>query len=281
MDPAVPAGPMRIDARRPQALAASHGAPPREGLDWLGRPPSPRTGLAYRILTGLADVLLFGLCRVRLRVSGRGRLPADGYLLAVALHRSWADPLVILRACPREPQPWFLASGPSLLTGPWRERLFRHIGGVLPVWRGGTNVDRHVASARAAVEAGCPLVVLIEGGVSGPPDRPGRVRGGIGVLALRAGVPIVPLAIAGSDQLYRGKRVRARFLSPTTVADLLGPAWDGRVPPAGTRDELRLAHRVTVALAGRLEREVAAMYPATVDSPGMPRRWRWLERLFL
>jgi 1-acyl-sn-glycerol-3-phosphate acyltransferase len=214
-------------------------------------------------------------------VSGRARIPAGGYLLASALHRSWADPLVILRACPREPQPWFLASGPSLLTAPWREWLFRRTGGVLPVWRGGTDVDRHVDTARAVVEAGCPLVVLIEGGVSGPPGRLGRVRSGIGLIALRACVPIVPLAIAGSDELYRGKRIRARFLPQTTIADLLGPGWDGNVPAPGTRDELRLAHRVTAALSARLDGEVAGLYPSTVDPPGAPRRWRWLERLFL
>lgn len=53
------------------------------------------------------------------------------------------------------------------------------------------------------------------------------------------------------------------------------------MPVPGTRDELRLAHRVTAALAERLEREVAAMHPATVDPPGAPKRWPWLERLFL
>ena len=88
------------------------------------------------------------------------------------------------------------------------------------------------------------LCLFIEGAIVGPPDRvwPG-VRGGSGLLALRTGAPIVPFALAGTDELYRGKRIAARILPPVSVAELLGADWPGQPPEQDTRAELEMARR--------------------------------------
>ena len=80
--------------------------------------------------------------------------------------------------------------------------------------------------------------------------------------------------MAGTEELYIGKRMSSRVLAPTSVAELLGPGWDGRVPVAETREELEVARRITEALAARLGPVVEGLHPATVDPPTHPRRLR-------
>jgi len=265
-------------ARRPQQLAESLDQPPREGIEWLGRSPGPEAPLLYRILIGLAGWLLFGVCRLRLTVTGLDDLPDDGYIAVCALHRSWIDPLLLIRALPREPRPWFMGSGATAFDRGWKERLIRRTGGMLPVWRGGNDVSIHVRSAAAVVEAGGALALFAEGRIGGPSDRPARMRSGAALLCLRTGAPIVPIAICGADELYRGKRTRVDVLPPVTPGELLGPDWSGPAEP-GTRDELRQARALTRALEARLSAALASSYPETIDPPPVPRRWRWLTRL--
>jgi hypothetical protein len=113
-----------------------------------------------------------------------------------------------------------------------------------------------------------------EGTISGPPGRLGPFRAGWAVIALRIGAPIVPFAIAGTEELYIGKRMRTRILPVTSVAGLLGPSWDGVTPAAGTRAELDLARTLSERLAETLGPAVAELWPATVDPPSHHRRLR-------
>ena len=89
-----------------------------------------------------------------------------------------------------------------------------------------------------------------EGTVSGPPGRLGPFRIGWALIALRTGAPIVPLAMAGTEELYIGKRMASRVLPADAVAGLLGPDWDGVVPSRGSREELELAQRLTRGARG-------------------------------
>jgi 1-acyl-sn-glycerol-3-phosphate acyltransferase len=265
-------------ARRPQQLAASLDQTPLEGIDWLGERPRARAPLLYRILILLAGWFLFGLCRVRVHVRGVEHLPQGGYIVVSAVHRSWVDPLLLVHALPIEPRPWFMGSGASAFDRRWKERLLRHSGGLLPVWRGGMDVSVHERSARAVVEEGGVLALFAEGRIGGPPDAPSRMRSGAALLCLRTGAPIVPIAICGAEELYRGKRIEVEVLPSTTADEMLGPDLGDPVE-RGTRDELRRAHALTRAIETRLSTTLASSYRATVDPPSQPRRWRWLTRL--
>ena len=258
---------------RPEALAAARGGA-REGLDWLGRQPEARASLLYRVVRVIARVLLFGVFRLRIETSGQEHLPKGGYLLIAAAHRGWIDPFVAMHALPAEPRCWFLGSGPSTFTSRWRERLIHRLGGLLPVWRGGLGVESHVRSARAVVDAGAVFVQMFEGTVNGPPGRLGPFRPGAALIALRTGAPIVPLAMAGTEELYIGRRMASRVLPPTSARDLLGEAWPGSLPPPESREELRLAKLASEVLAARIGPVVEELYPRTIDPPGNPRRLR-------
>ena len=118
----------------------------------------------------------------------------------------------------------------------WSGWLLSALGG-FPVTRG--SADREALRRCVAVlEAGEPVVLYPEGErKSGPTVHPlfdGAVYG-----ALRAGVPIVPVGIGGSERVMpKG----ARFLHPHRVHVIVGspivsppPATSGRVPRSTIR----------------------------------------------
>jgi hypothetical protein len=228
----------------------------------------------YRFVRLFARFVLFGLARMRVETSGQEHLPRGGYLVIGAAHRGWMDPFLVMHALPAEPRVWFLGSGPSTFSVWWRERFIHRLGGLLPVWRGGLGIDGHVASARAVIGNGAVFAQMPEGTVSGPAGRIGPFRAGAALIALRTGAPIVPLAFAGTEELYVGRRLVSRVLPATSARELLGDAWDGALPVEGSREELALAHRLTERLEGVLGPVVAELYPRTVDPPSHPRRLR-------
>jgi 1-acyl-sn-glycerol-3-phosphate acyltransferase len=257
----------------PEGLAGARGGA-LEGLAWLGRPPESSASILYRLVRVVARFVLFVGFRFRIRADRGAGLPAGGYLLVAAAHRGWMDPFLVLHALPIEPRAWFLGSGPSTFTSPWRERFIHRLGGLLPVWRGGLGIDQHVASARAVIGNGGILVQMPEGTVSGPPGRVGAFRTGWAVIALRTGAPIVPFAMAGTDELYLGRRMASRILPVTSARALAGLDPEARLPAEGSREELDVARRMSDALAGQLGPAVEALHGLTVDPPGRPRRFR-------
>jgi 1-acyl-sn-glycerol-3-phosphate acyltransferase len=267
----------------PEALARSRKGGAQEGLDWLGRDPESRASGLYRVFRVVGRFVLFVVFRFRIETSGQERLPATGgYLLIGAAHRGWMDPFLVIHALPLEPRAWFLGSAPSTFTARWREVLIHRLGGLLPVWRGGLGVEQHVASARAVIRNGGVFAQMPEGTVSGPAGRLGPFRPGAALIALRTGAPIVPLAMAGTEELYLGRRMASEVLEPTSARNLLGEAWDGVLPEEGSREELELARALSRRFEEVLGPAVERLHPRTVDPPGHPRRMkRRLTWLFL
>lgn len=257
----------------PEALAAERGAA-IEGLAWLGRPPEAKASIFYRLMRLVVRFAIFVVFRFHIRTSGQEHLPRRGYLLVAAAHRGWMDPFVVMHAIPAEPRAWFLGSAPSTFTSRWRERLIHRLGGLLPVWRGGVGIEQHVASARAVIANGAVFAQMPEGTVSGPPGRIGPFRTGWAVIALRTDVPIVPLAMAGTEELYLGRRLASQVLPVTSARALAGLEPGAPFPPVGSREELAMAHGMTDALAAILGPAVEALHPWTVDRPQHPRRLR-------
>jgi len=255
-------------------MAAARGGAV-EGLAWLGRKPEAQASLLYRVVRLLVRFLCFVVFRFRIATSGGEHVPAGGgYLVVAAAHRGWMDPFVVMHALPAEPRAWFLGSAPSALTSRTREWLARSVGGLLPVWRGGFGIDAHVASAKAVIANGAVFVQMPEGTVSGPAGRLGPFRNGWAIIAQRTNAPILPIAIAGTEELYIGRRMASRVLPATTVRELAGLASEAPLPEAGSREELALARVLSDALAARLGPVVEALYPRTVDPPDHPRRLR-------
>jgi hypothetical protein len=102
----------------------------------------------------------------------------------------------------------------------------------------------------------------------------GALRTGWAVIALRTDAQIVPLAIAGTEELYLGRRIASRVLPVTSARALAGLEPGAPFPAERSREELALARTMSEALAAILSPAVEALYPWTVDPPEHPRRLR-------
>jgi 1-acyl-sn-glycerol-3-phosphate acyltransferase len=210
-------------------------------------------------------------------VEGAQHLPGGGrFILACALHRSWIDAPLLVAAMPLEPRIWYIGSGVAAFRAWWSAWLLRLVGGILPVYRGGVDVDVHVDGARAVLEGGAIFGIFPEGSRRGDPFVPEPFRRGVGLIGLRTGVPIVPVILAGTSELYRGRRIVFRVLPPTSALQL---AAIDLVPEPGSAEELAAAREATAGLQALMASHVEELARACDDPPSRRRRWRWLTHL--
>ena len=151
--------------------------------------------LFYRIIrpfvTGIARLLW------RVRVVGLEHVPRSGGFILAPSHRSMIDiPLVAIVTKRR-----IRFMGKSSLFGvPVLGTLFRWLGGI-PVERDGTD-RKAVRESMAMLASGEVLCVYPEGTrQNGPKIQP--LQPGAAYFALRSGVPIIPIGIAGAEEILR------------------------------------------------------------------------------
>ena len=247
-----------------------------EGLAWLRRTPSAEAGFIVRGLLRLFRSSASVIAALHVSVEGREHLPPGGYVVACASHRSWFDgPLLMSEFI--EPRLWYIASASAIFKFPGLEWVMRRFGGMVPVYRGGVDIEVHVEAARAILGAGAVFGIYPEGTRAGDGDRVAPFRRGIGLIGLRTGAVIVPVALGGTRTLYRGRRIGMRILPPTTALELAGL---DDAPAPGTQAELDAARAASEALAVLLEPHVAELARRAEDPPNHPRRWHWMSDLF-
>ena len=179
--------------------------------------------LLYAMVRNLAVFL----CRIwwRLEVRGAEHLPATGAFILAPVHRSNADTFVVAALTRRR----LRYMGKHTL---WKHRIpgrFLTALGGFPVRRGAA--DREALRKCAEVLAGGePLVIFPEGTrQSGPVVQ--DLQEGAAYLAARAGVPIVPVGIGGTEHaLVKGsKKVRRVRVSVVAGAPLVPAVREGRM----------------------------------------------------
>src|SRR6201999_2625017 len=159
----------------------------------------------------------------RLARIGRHNIPSHGGLLLAANHRSFLDPFVI-GCCVRRPV-YFVAKQ-ELFKNPlygW----FLNCLGAFPIKRGEAD-EESMKTARMLLERGEAIVIFPEG----TRIRRGALRSpkrGVGRLALESGVPVVPIAVHGSDRARRGwifrpVKVKVRAGRPLTFPRVENPS---------------------------------------------------------
>jgi 1-acyl-sn-glycerol-3-phosphate acyltransferase len=180
----------------------------------------------------------------RLRVEGREHLPASGAFVLAPVHRSFADFALVSAVTSR---PMAFMAKDSL----WNNRLlggFLDRVGAFPVHRG--SVDRNaLRRSIEALGAGVPLVIFPEGTRrSGPVVE--DLFEGAAYVAARAGVPLVPVGIGGSERMMEKGRKLPRPSKVRVVVgapiDRAGNAGDGRASRADV-------HATTERLQQRLQ----------------------------
>jgi 1-acyl-sn-glycerol-3-phosphate acyltransferase len=150
---------------------------------------------------------------VRLRVEGLERRPAGAGVYCFN-HLNWVDPIVLLGALPSDPHVSFFGPKEEDMMVGGRNRLMRWAGIAVPYRPG----DRGLIDATRRVEAilgsGGILAVAGEGRIHVGERVVPPLNDGAAFFAIRAGVPIVPVAISGTSWLAFGRRVRIRMGDP-------------------------------------------------------------------
>jgi 1-acyl-sn-glycerol-3-phosphate acyltransferase len=154
----------------------------------------------------------------RFRANGAEHLPDSGFVLA-SNHESNFDPWPLaLAVSPRQLLFMTKADAFTPLLGP----LLR-AGGAFPVQRGQRDAAAFETAVRL-VRGGGVVMVFPAGtrrtkGKKRAEDSPGT---GAARIAFRGGVPLVPAAISGTDNLLRRGPIRVACGAPIPVDDLVG-----------------------------------------------------------
>jgi len=139
----------------------------------------------------------------RVRLRGADRVPATGACILAPSHRSMMDIPFLAVVTSRRIR--FMGKV-EVFDVPVIGSLFRALGS-FPVERDGSDRGPLRASLRI-LAAGDPLAVYPEGTRQYGPTI-ATLHEGTAYLALRSGAPIVPIGIAGSEEILRSRRHRA------------------------------------------------------------------------
>jgi 1-acyl-sn-glycerol-3-phosphate acyltransferase len=219
-----------------------------------------RKGPARAVRRALHEAVMDPVVRVTSRptVEGLerlGGLDEDQPVVFAANHRSHVDTPLLLRTLPR----------------PWRDRLFvgaaadyffpnRVAGAASALVLNAIPVERNRVSRRSALDAaaliddGWSMLIYPEGGRS--PDGWGQpFRGGAAYLAIRCGVPVVPIYLHGTEAvLPKGRNLPRPGRTKVTFGEPLRAA-------AG-EDSRRLAGRIEAAVAALHDEVTTDWYQA-------------------
>lgn len=159
-----------------------------------------------------ANPVIYGFVRVtfqaffwiyfRMRRIGLEHVPRRGPVIIAANHRSFLDPFVI--ACMARRPMYYVA----------KEEIFhfRIVAwllsslGAFPVRRDASDAEM-ITTAKAILARGDIVLIFPEGSRTRP-GALGKPRRGVGRLALETGVPVVPVAVIGTEAIRRGWRIR-------------------------------------------------------------------------
>jgi 1-acyl-sn-glycerol-3-phosphate acyltransferase len=206
----------------------------------------------FRALVRLLTVTL-----MRFRVEGVENFPAQDGVLIVSNHQSVADPPLIAAVTPRPVT--FMGK-----TELFRNRIFGMIfrsWGVFPVRRGEMDIGA-VRMALSLLREGTTVVIFPEG--TRHREGLGEALPGIGYFGARAGCPVVPVGITGTEVIHSIWSLRHR----PRVTVRFGPAF--MVPKGGAEAGAELMMREIAALLpperrGRYDTGGLAEEPSTTS----------------
>jgi 1-acyl-sn-glycerol-3-phosphate acyltransferase len=148
------------------------------------------------------------------QVTGEERFPKTGGVIVAVNHASNYDPVVVGIACPRQ----LTSLGKiELFQNPLVGKLLRHLGAI-PLHRGMADPSA-LRTAADTLAAGKPLLMFPEGTRSKTGELQ-RSRRGVGMLAVRGNVPILPTYLYGSFHMFRNlfrRRVMIHFGKPINI----------------------------------------------------------------
>jgi 1-acyl-sn-glycerol-3-phosphate acyltransferase len=198
----------------------------------------PVYGICHYML-GVAHAAFF-----RGEVSGLENLPSSGAYLVAANHASHLDPPFIGANIPR--QMAFFAR--KTLWKPGLPSLWLDRVGAIPVDRDGGSDLKAIKRVLATIAAGTPLVLFPEGTRSLDGELQ-PAKAGVGMIACKTGVPVVPVRIFNSHIAF-GRAGGVALGTPVHIvfgAPIPASIYD--VPSDGKERYQRASERIMARIA--------------------------------
>lgn len=170
-------------------------------------PSKDKVNRLYWFCHDLISIYMYTLCRLKL--TGTDNIPRDGGLIIASNHNAGADPFLLGSTVPREL--WYMAKK-ELFEVPIQGRFIAKVN-AFPVDRFGFDIEV-IKKSIAFLKEGKALIMFPEGTRS----KDGQIKEGkigVGMLARKAGVPIVPVYMENTKKAWwnflKGKRMITRF----------------------------------------------------------------------
>lgn len=161
--------------------------------------PKPKSGL-YKVVKFLLTYPLRFLCNMRVRGTENEPTTDQGAYLVIANHRTWADPIYLCCVL-KHGQPHFMAKK-ELFKIPLLNLLIRALG-AYPVNRGGADVGA-IKHTIEMLKAGVCVGMFPQGHRYNKVDpRKTPVKTGAAMIALKAGVPVLPVFVKVKNNRHR------------------------------------------------------------------------------
>lgn len=181
----------------------------------------------------------------RLHVFGRERIPRDRPYVLVCNHLNWLDPFTLLLAFPSEPRLHFLADPENLIKNRRHWWVIRRIGGYLPVDMHRPGDRLLFEQVRRCLAMGAVVAIFPEAAYGPKEGELLPFKKGFAHFAIEAQVPVLPVALTGTKDLWLRKRIELRVGALVATASLdvddlvqlaqrrLGDLLPAYVEPAG------------------------------------------------
>jgi 1-acyl-sn-glycerol-3-phosphate acyltransferase len=194
----------------------------------------------------LVVLLVRGISRLFmiLEISGLENLPIDGPVIIAANHVTTFDVIPMQLSLPR---PIFYMGKAELFKFFLVDAVFRRMG-AFPVYRG--EKDQWAMRHAGRVLAHGEMLGMFPEGTRSRGKGLAVAKTGIGRLALEANCPIVPMAVTGSDRIFKDFPRRTRV-----TVSLLPPVW-----PNPNETPLSLTDHVMFMLASALPADMRGVY---------------------
>jgi 1-acyl-sn-glycerol-3-phosphate acyltransferase len=222
--------------------------------------PEPPGPLQYNFVR--IGMRLLISCYLRVRVEGADKLPTDSTYLVNFSHPNWIDPPLVVAFWPDHR--WVYIFGPKeadMQVG-GRNRVIRWARIGVPFKPAKSDLLDTTRRAVGVLNRGFILAVAGEGRLSDEEGAIVPLEEGPAFFALRAGVPIVPMAVIGTRWLRFGKRVTLR------IGD--------SVPLAGRRANREGVASLTAEVQAAMERLLVGVKGEPPPGPF----GRWLTNVF-
>jgi 1-acyl-sn-glycerol-3-phosphate acyltransferase len=175
-------------------------------------PVSRKANIPYRLVRLIAIPLLHFF--FRFDVQGLENVPRTGTYVVIANHLNWLDEFALLMLLPAEPRLHFLANPTILVTRKVQWFLVRSTGGFVPVVQGRHGDPALFRHVDRCLEVGGAVAIFPEGNYGPAEGELLPFKKGFAHFAIKAKVPVVPVALSGTKDLWFRKDVRVIFGEP-------------------------------------------------------------------